>query len=1018
MVEIPAALSSVEALALTLLEDIPAAIIATDLSGQIIYANVAAETLYGWSRDELVGRKARGTLLPENAQLSTAMREQVMSGETWSGELLLQRKDKTRPIVNLRLSALTSDDGRPLGFIGVAYDISERYLAEQRLAVQYAVTSLLAGDHSFDHVAYRLLETVGPALNWQLGALWQLDDEGRYQCLSHWVQRGIAAEAFLKPAAAAAAGDDTLVSQAAATAEPVCKHLAPTSSQTEVFGREIIPVAEHLTGYAFPVVADGSIAAVLEFYSCSDTDLDAHTTALVSAVASQLGQYIEADREAQLRAQSERRKSSILQGALDCIITIDKFGRIIELNPAAEEVFGFAEADVVGKEMASLIIPERLRDLHRRALERLREGGEAQRLNQRLEFMALRADGSEIPVEITLTSLEEDGEIFYTAFLRDISERREADDERKRLLQLERFARLEAEVAQERFAFLAEVSDILSKSLDYEATLSALAELIVPRLADWCSIDLLSEQGEIERLIVVHSDPNKVAMAKELQKRYPPDPEALTGVPHVIRTGESELAPDIPDALLREALKDDPDLYEIMAGLGLTSAMIVPLVGRGKVLGAITLISDNPERHYTADDLALAEAIGERAGLAVDNVRLFSEQRAVAHRLQRTLLPDTLPRIDELEVAGSYRPGLDEIEIGGDFYDLFEVQGAYVAVIGDVCGKGIEAATLTGLARHTVRAAALLEPSPARILELLNSAIYRQSSESQFATVACVRLEKDPAGGFKATIASGGHPSPLLRTNSGDVLRVQARGMALGMFEDVTLTDEQFSLKPGETLTLYTDGVIEARANGNFYGKDRLIQLIADHGDLSAVELADLIDAEAAGFAASATRDDIAVLSMRCCESNQPAYSSLVTYGERDGAITSFRLDLQLQATLRSIAHARRSLDRIKPLVGDELYEKSKLLLSEIVSNAVKHTSTPEQATVGVSVDLTSDLLSVTVTDTGPGFTPDKRELHDDQESGWGLWLVQELADRWGVDRDDRNSVWFDLRISPEHRID
>ena len=178
---------------------------------------------------------------------------------------------------------------------------------------------------------------------------------------------------------------------------------------------------------------------------------------------------------------------------------------------------------------------------------------------------------------------------------------------------------------RERMTFLAEASQLLASSLDYNRTLRRLAQLCVPRLADWCAIDMVDEDGGIERLAVAHEDPEKVKWAYELQERYPPDPDAQRGVPQVLRSGEPDFLPTIPEQLLEDAIGDDHELRRIVDELGLKSSIAVPLIARGRTLGALSLIA--AERHpvFTAADLELAIELGRRAAVAVDNARLYRE---------------------------------------------------------------------------------------------------------------------------------------------------------------------------------------------------------------------------------------------------------------------------------------------------------------------------------------------------------------------------------------------------------
>ncbi len=332
--------------------------------------------------------------------------------------------------------------------------------------------------------------------------------------------------------------------------------------------------------------------------------------------------------------QSEAHKSAIVRGALDCIITMDHAGRIVEFNPAAEATFGYRRDDVLGREMAELIIPPALRDRHRQGFARHLATGESTILGKRLEISAIRADGREFPVELTISRDPSSEPPVFIGFVRDITERRRAEDERAEILARERQARIEAELAKERLSLLAEASKEFASSLDYKTTLANVARLAVPGLADWCVVDALDADGAIRRVSVAHVDPSKIDLALEVERRYPTDPTASSGVPNVLRTGKPELYAEIPDSMLAETARD-PEHLRILRDLGLTSVMVVPLVGRDRVVGAITLVAAQPGRHYTAADLQMAEELARRCALAIENSMLYRDAQALNVELEQ-----------------------------------------------------------------------------------------------------------------------------------------------------------------------------------------------------------------------------------------------------------------------------------------------------------------------------------------------------------------------------------------------
>jgi len=245
---------------------------------------------------------------------------------------------------------------------------------------------------------------------------------------------------------------------------------------------------------------------------------------------------------------------------------------------------------------------------------------------------------------------------------------------RQAALALERARLYEAEsAARDRFAFIAEASELLSSSMEYEETLSRLAQLAVPRLADWCSIDMVGEDGEIERLVVAHEDPEKVRWAKELQERYPPNAAAPHGVGYVIRTGQPEFLPEIPAELIDAAIGDDEELRRIVNELGLHSSICVPLNARGRALGALSLVAAESHPPYTQADFALAVELARRAGIIVDNARLFREAerganaaRALAYVADGVVLLDRDGIVRHWNTAAAAITGVAEEEALGE----------------------------------------------------------------------------------------------------------------------------------------------------------------------------------------------------------------------------------------------------------------------------------------------------------------------------------------------------------------
>jgi GAF domain-containing protein len=373
-----------------------------------------------------------------------------------------------------------------------------------------------------------------------------------------------------------------------------------------------------------------------------------------------------------------------------------------------------------------------------------------------------------------------------------------------------------AEDKAAQLAFLAEASEELSSSLDYRATLAKVAKLAVRTLADWCAVDILHE-GTLTTLAVEHVDPAKVAWAWELQRRYPPDPHAATGAPNVVRTGVSELYPEITDDMLVAGARDEEHL-RLSRELNLRSALVVPLSARGRRLGAITLVRAETGIAYTSADLVVAEDLGRRAGVAIENAQLHSQTRDVALQLQRAVLPATLTGFPGWQIATHYSPG-GHAGVGGDFYGATPLRDGSLAVfIGDVMGHGIAAAAAMAQMRAAIRAYLSVDPDPGVVVTKLDT-MFELLQLSQLVSLAYAVI--DPAS-RQLRLANAGHCPPLLIGPDGRTRFIETqprRILGAGGDERTTTT---WTYEPGSILVLYTDGLIERRGESLDAGLDRL----------------------------------------------------------------------------------------------------------------------------------------------------------------------------------------------------
>ena len=746
------------------------------------------------------------------------------------------------------------------------------------LSPQFAVARVLAESDNLVQATPKLLEALGEALGWEVGAIWTTDEGGeRLRCVETWQAPGVDVADFratsLKRTFTRGVGLPGRVWEGGEPAWIV------DVREDDDFPRYAAAARAGLhSAFAFPISSGGRTLGLIEFFAHEAREPDEDLLRTMASVGSQVGQFMER-REFELRLlETEARNAAILSAALDCIITMDHNGYVVEFNPAAERTFGYTREEAVGSTLAELIIPPDLRDAHQRGLRRYLKTGEGPVMDRRIEINGLRADGSEFPVELAITRIGVGDAPLFTGFLRDISERKRAEEDLARLLEseqrargeakrverLEREARERAQLGQRRSEFLGQASALLDESLDYEETLEKVAQLTVPDIADWCAVDVVDYDGALKHVAMAHVDPSKVELGRRLQEEYPADPEADAGVPKVVRTGEPEIYPEIPATVLEDAAEDE-EHRELLRTMGMKSVMIVPMAARDRALGAVTLVSSESGRRFGDDDLALAHELARRAANAVDNARLYRERSYIARTLQESLLPSKLPEIPGVELATRYRAAGQAFEVGGDFYDVFDCgRGTWAAVIGDVVGKGPEAATLTALARHTMRAVAMQEDSPAAILRVLNQAILRQDDADRFCTVAYARVAPSPRG-TRVRVVSGGHPLPLVVRHDGRVEATGVAGTLIGCMPEPDLTEVELALAPGEAMLLYTDGVTEARTGdgGEMLDLEGLEAVLRDCAGLDAAAIAARVYEAAIPAGETEPHDDVAVLVLR-----------------------------------------------------------------------------------------------------------------------------------------------------------
>ncbi|MBB6122174.1 serine phosphatase RsbU (regulator of sigma subunit)/anti-sigma regulatory factor (Ser/Thr protein kinase) [Nocardiopsis algeriensis] len=414
--------------------------------------------------------------------------------------------------------------------------------------------------------------------------------------------------------------------------------------------------------------------------------------------------------------------------------------------------------------------------------------------------------------------------------------------ERARLAEVERNRRAS-------LSFLAEASDLLAGTLDERMTGALTAQLITSRLGRWCAIHTVTELGVPKLTHVMHGNENYNDVLRELLKGPPPseqrDPQPLWTA-----------------AGLAEHGLDEPLVHELAHG----PAISIPLVAHGRELGRMT-IGKNEGEDFTRDEVDVADDLSRRVASAMENARLHERQASMSVALQRSLLPakEKEPTIPGVDHAVFYNPADEKNVVGGDFYDVFAASGRWCFAIGDVCGTGPEAAAVTGLARHTLRALAKEGFAPSHIMHRLNTAILDENTSTRFLTMLYGEMAPatDDEGGMRVRMVCAGHPLPLRLNRKGEVEQFGTSQPLLGAFEDVSFTTESVDIRPGEVVLAVTDGVTERRSNSDMLGDTGLERIFSGCAGLTAQAVISRIERELEEYSPGGHTDDTAMLVLR-----------------------------------------------------------------------------------------------------------------------------------------------------------
>ncbi|MBZ6106412.1 GAF domain-containing SpoIIE family protein phosphatase [Streptomyces olivaceus] len=541
------------------------------------------------------------------------------------------------------------------------------------------------------------------------------------------------------------------------------------------------------------------------------------------------------------------------------VLVLDAAGSVIVANPAAERLLGRTTGAMRGADAHDL--------LHRDAdgnkvprdrcplLHALAEGQGARGEGGTY----LRGDGRLLAVSWSASPLTEDGSVQGMALLF-------TDATGDRRVHRERTARTRAlEDLNERLSLVAEITDVLGQTLETDEALARLVRLLVPRLADWAAVDLRTGSGEVHRVAVTGPEgrdagfQGRSVLGAEGAGEGEDSPlgRALTGGESVLQERVAALTPAAghpPLAALH---------HGFLTAVGASSAVTVPLGARDRITGALTVVRTDPAHPFDEDDLAAVGDVGRRVGVLIDNTRRYGRQRAVAEAMQRNLLVP-LPRPGHLRLAARYQPAPAGSQVGGDWYDAFILKdGALALVIGDVVGHDLTAAAGMAQLHGILRSLAWDHTGPpGAVVDRLDAAM-PVITTVPLATLILARVEGDPdTGPWTLRWTSAGHPPPLLLSPDGTACFLEAgQGLLLGTGSvgDADRPDATHPLKPGSTLLLYTDGLVETPGSDLDTGLDRLLR----HALTLVHEPLDRLCGKVLAHLPPGSTDDVALLALR-----------------------------------------------------------------------------------------------------------------------------------------------------------
>lgn len=713
-----------------------------------------------------------------------------------------------------------------------------RYLQSQR-----ELAARLIEGESLDQVAPRFLEIVADLLRWEAGAMWEVvDDEAPLRLVSGWSTHDLDARPLWRRSReiefmrGTGLPGDAWESGQIALAPDYRNYPTPTprfevSAELGLEAALAIPV---------PTGSPQDVLAVAEFHTRTFNPQSEELMALLASFADQLGTFIARRRAEAKGAEAERFRqhlAEVVRGTGDAVLSKDLDGIVTTWNPAAARLYGYSPEEAIGRHI-SFIVPTDHKDEEKVILDRIKRG---ERL-ETYETERIRADGTRISVSLTVSPIRSPmrGLIGASVVARDIT----AEVRRRR--------------AQE---FLVAASRLLDSSLDPMETARTIVSTAVPELAELCLIDFRRPDGWLGDTVVAGANPAMAARLERIRHEQPLDPNGEHPVAQVLRLNQPMVWRDLKSPEVVDKVSQNSDHLQLMNDAGYNSAAVVPLVARGRTLGALSFLHAHGDLRYDQGDLEFLAELGERAALALDNARLYRERDRIAKNLQRGLRPPHPAQVPGLDIAVVFEAAGEGIEVGGDLYDVIPTEDGCWILVGDVAGKGSAAAGVSVALRHSVRGLTREIAEPDEVLRGVNELLLTGDSLNDFATAMLAHLRRDEEGGWQLNLASAGHPPAVLTGD--DTPQLLGGGSVLGAWSEANVECHQLEVGAADTLTLCTDGWLEAGPSTSHLGPEAFAEMAQALSGLELDELTARLRADAVGRSAGRLRDDLVLLAVR-----------------------------------------------------------------------------------------------------------------------------------------------------------